>query len=142
MTDACVLLVDTNELYGARLGGILEFCSIHLLQSTPARAPRLLQSVAPGAILLDLDRGARESVRVLGDIRKFAPETPLLWIAQSASPTIIQRARASGAQGVLLREASPSMTRMAVKKVLQGGQFFETCVEQRSEQVDSERPLY
>lgn len=125
MIDQYALLVDSNVEFAEEMETVLSGAGVDLVVAASAdQALQLIKTITPATILLDLDRPARESMRLLGDIRAKGIDPPILWITSHLTQAGIDRVRSSGARGIMLRE-SDTVTRVcAVRSMLVGDYYF------------------
>lgn len=125
MSHYYALLVDSNDEYADEMETILSGAGIELVvAASPAQALALIKTITPSALLLDLDRPPRESMRLLGDIRAKNIDPPVLWITTHLTMAGIQRVRDAGSQGIMLRGADTVERVCAVRAVLSGDTHF------------------
>jgi two-component system response regulator EvgA len=125
MSDHYALLVDSNAEYADEMETILSGAGIELVvAATPAQALQLLKTFTPRAVLLDMDRPPRESMRLLSDIRSKAVDPPILWVTDHLTQAGINRVRDSGAQGIMVRAADTVEKVCAVRAMLSGDTYF------------------
>lgn len=125
MSDHYALLVDSNVEYADDMEMVLSGAGIDLIvAATPSQALQLLKTITPSALLLDLDRPPRESMRLLADIHAKNIDPPVLWITSHLTQAGIDRVRNSGAQGILVRSADTVEKVCAVRAILSGDTHF------------------
>lgn len=125
MDDPCALVIDAPPALTARLEFVLRDAGVHLLSASSFEAARKLTgTLRPHMVLLDFDGDTRGSLSFLGHLRDEGVFAPVLWLAQTPTSDTLERVQASGAQGVLPKEAGPSTIVQAVRAVLCGDQFF------------------
>lgn len=125
MSNYYALLVDSNDEYADEMETVLSGAGIELVvASSPSQALHLAKSMTPNALLLDLDRPPRESMRLLNDIRQQGMDPPVLWSTNHLTKAGINRVRDSGSRGILLRNADTVEKVCAVRAVLSGDTHF------------------
>jgi DNA-binding NarL/FixJ family response regulator len=125
MSFPYALLIDSDQDYALEMETVLSGAGVHLVCAIGHRhALSLIEVSPPEAVLLDLDRPPRESMRLLGDIRGKGIDPKVLWITSSVTEAAIERVVASGAQGLLARNADTVEVVCAVRSVLGGEQYF------------------
>lgn len=126
MTQPYVLLADSDRRYEQLLSPHLEatgFRFVCAYSTKEARSLALLEM--PHVLLLDLDHNAREGVRLLLDLKNLGTDVPVLWVTSHVGPLEIEKAKASGSQGLLWKDADGNTTVRAIRTVAEGGTFFE-----------------
>lgn len=125
MSDHYALLIDSDPYFADDLETVLSGAGVELVVAvSPAQALELVKTITPAALLLNLDAPPRESMRFLGDLRAKGSDPPVLWITSHLTQAGVERVRAAGGQGVLLRE-SDTVTRVcAVRAILNGDYYF------------------
>lgn len=140
MSFPYVLLVDSDQEYALEMETVLSGGGVHLVcASTPKHAVHLAQLSPPTAILLDLDRPPRESMRLLGDLRGCGAHAKILWISSSVTEAAIERVVVSGAQGLLARDADTVEIVCAVRCILAGEQYFPPAYSNEGSSRTNER---
>lgn|GEM_PF-2152521 len=125
MSFPYALLVDSDQDYAIEMETVLSGAGVHLVCAASHRhALSLVEVSAPEALLLDLDRPPRESMRFLGDLREKGIQASVLWITSSVTEAAIERVVSSGAHGLLARDADTVEIVCAVRSVLGGEQYF------------------
>ena len=95
-----------------------------VVATTAAQALHLVKTITPATILLDLDRPPREAIRLLGDMRARGIDPPILWITSHLTQAGMERVRASGGRGIMLRRADTVTKVCAVRAMLNGDYHF------------------
>ena len=125
MSDHYALLVDSDPNFADEMETVLSGAGIELVVAvTPVQALQLVKTITPATLLLNLDRPARESIRLLSDIRARGIDPPVLWITSHLTQAGMDRVRASGGRGLLLREADTVSRVGAVRAMLNGDHYF------------------
>ncbi len=125
MADPYALLVIDDAKYAADLSATLSGAGIELVYGVGhSHAVEMARISPPALLLLDLDRPARESVRLLGDLLRHGVKAPILWLTAHLNEAAVKRVRQFGAQGVLQKGADTVSTVCAVRAVLGGDSYF------------------
>jgi DNA-binding NarL/FixJ family response regulator len=120
-----VLLVDSDPDYADDMETVLSGAGIELVVAvSPAQAVQLVKTITPRALLLNLDRPPRESMRLLSDIHARGIDPPVLWITSHLTHAGMERVRGSGGRGLLFREADTVSKVCAVRAMLNGDYYF------------------
>lgn len=125
MSDHYALLVDSDPYFADDLETVLSGAGIELVVAvSTAQARELVKTITPASLLLNLDGPPREAMRFLGDIRAKGIDPPVLWITSHLTHAGVERVRAAGGRGVMLRD-SDTVTRVcAVRAMLNGDYYF------------------
>lgn len=125
MQEYSALVIEPNKDFALRLEHILEGMNIFtLVCESPERATSLLDTLEPSLVLLDLDQPPRAAVMLLGKMRDRGITSPVLWLTRSPSSDVIERVRASGAQGVLEKSSDDYTMKSAIRALLCGDMYF------------------
>lgn len=125
MSAPYALLIDTDRRYALDLETILGGAGIHLkVAETPAQAKLLVRGEKPQLLLLDLDRPARETTRLLHDLSQLGATAPHAWIGTMITADMVRRVQSSGALGLLDRFADTVSTLCAVRALLAGDRYY------------------
>lgn len=117
-----LLLVDDHAVVRLGLRFVLEqTCGYDVVECGDARqAVGLALSGQFALVILDVRLGELDGLWVLGQIRVTLPELPVLMISTYASPEYVQGAIDGGANGYLVKEATPRQLEEAVSTALAG----------------------
>jgi DNA-binding NarL/FixJ family response regulator len=89
-------------------------------------AVRKTEELRPDLVVLDLGLPALNGIKVARRIRQLVPESKILFLTQETSADVVQEALRSGAQGYVVKTRAASDLLIAVKAVLEGGQFVSS----------------
>jgi len=87
-------------------------------------AVRKVQELQPDLILLDIGLPTLNGIEVARRIRKFAPESKIIFVSQESSADVVQEALSLGMCGYLAKSQAQSDLLAAVDAVLEGRQFL------------------
>jgi NarL family two-component system response regulator LiaR len=88
--------------------------------SDGAEAVGKAQAVRPDVVLLDLVMPQKSGIEAIGEIRRTAPEARILVLTSFAEDDKVFPAIKAGAQGYLLKDASPDELLEAIREVHRG----------------------
>jgi len=129
-----VLVVDDHPVVRHGLVSILRWeADFELVGEAAdgAEAVRLILEHRPDVVLLDLRLPQLSGVEVMQRVRAQAPEVRFLVLTTYDTDEHIGRALAAGAQGYLLKDATPDELARAVRALMQGGAALEPTVAAR-----------
>ena len=78
----------------------------------------------PDLILLDIGLPTLNGIEAARQIRKFAPESKIIFVSQESSADVVQEALSLGACGYVVKSQAQSDLLAAVDAVLEGRQFL------------------
>jgi len=111
-TDAGLLRPAIESLPGTT--GVVESADLETARRHLAERPI-------GVAVLDLDCDRHQHIDGLNELRRIAPQTPIVVVATRPDPQRLHRALAVGARGILARQSPPEEVHKAVQTVLDGG---------------------
>lgn len=129
-----VLVVDDHPVVRHGLVAILRWeADFELVGEAAdgAEAVRLILEQRPDVVLLDLRLPQLSGIEVMQRVRPQAPEVRFLVLTTFDTDEYIGRALAAGAQGYLLKDATPDELSRAVRALMQGGAALEPAVAAR-----------
>lgn len=95
-------------------------------------ALKVLESVVPDLIVVDLAMAEMDGFELTRRIRERLPDLPILVISMYGDPAHIREAVAAGANGYLLKEEAESGLFVdALREMLEAGTFFSEKVRNR-----------
>ncbi len=125
MSDYYALLVDSDLHFADELETVLSGAGIELVVAvSTAQALQLVKTITPATLMLNLDAPPRESMRFLGDVRDRGIDPPVLWITSHLTHAGVERVRAAGGRGILLRNSDTVSRVCAVRAMLSGDYYF------------------
>lgn len=125
MAAPYTLLIDSDHRFAEDLATILGGAGICLkAAATSAEALRLVKVHPPQLILIDLERPARESLRLLGDIEKLTRDVTYAWISSHLADEVIRRVRSTSAVGLIDRFSDTVTIVCAMRALLAGDRYF------------------
>ena len=124
-----ILLVDDHSLVRDGVEAILQLEPDfhHIAHAASCReALDAVQAAAPDIILLDRRMPEGDGLDLLAELRQIAPQTRVIMMTASATPSEMARARSLGAAGHLPKSVRRAMLVGAIRTVIAGGTCFET----------------
>src|SRR5215207_4456923 len=129
-----VLVVDDHPVVRHGLIAILRYePGIEVVGDAAdgAEAVRLILEQRPDVVLLDLRLPQLSGIEVMRQVRAQAPNVRFLVLTTYDTDSYIGPALAAGAQGYLLKDASPEELGRAIRALRQGGAALEPGVAAR-----------
>jgi DNA-binding NarL/FixJ family response regulator len=126
-----LLVVDDHPVVRHGIVAMLHYESDFLLVGEAAdglEAVRLITEQRPDVVLLDLRLPQLSGIEVMKRIRPQLPEVRFLVLTTYDTDEYIAPALAAGAQGYLLKDATPEELAQAVRSLMRGGAALEPGV--------------
>ena len=126
-----VLLADDHPFVREGLRSFLSDQSdFHVVAeaSNGAEALQLAREHQPDFILLDINMPGVSGLEVIGQIRKFSPDTKILVLTVHNSREYVLHVARSGAHGYILKEAPPDELLEAMNAIQAGHRFYSPAV--------------
>lgn len=126
-----VLLVEDHELYRMGLSMLLsKDDSIKLLAeaSDGLEGLRKAREFSPDVILMDIGLPNMDGIEATQRIKEFAPETKILIFTSRDSEHDIFESFKAGADGYIMKGASPEQTISAIKSVYEGVGWIDPAI--------------
>lgn len=122
-----IYLVDDHVLMRDSLRAVLEDAGHRVVGecADPTRALAELQTLAPSALLLDLNLGGRSGFELLDRLRKRAGGVRTIVLTMSAQPRDVAEARRLGALGYVLKGSPARDLLAALEAVLKGRPYLD-----------------
>ncbi len=122
-----ILLADDHQLFLDGISNLLQSSGLVNELWVSGNGKEVLQVLnhrKPDLVLMDIDMPVMNGVECLMELRKRYPEQKVLMLSMHAEPAFVREVIGIGANGYLLKTASADEFVLAVKKVIDGGQFY------------------
>jgi two-component system, NarL family, invasion response regulator UvrY len=96
-------------------------------------------------VLLDLTMPGSDGLDVLKQLRREAPQTPVLVLTMHSEDQFAVRSLRAGASGYLTKDSAPSELVGAIRKIVAGGRYISPLMAERLAAhlgPDAEQPLH
>ena len=122
-----ILLVDDHPLFcdalELTLGSVMPHSAIKTADRLSSAVTRLSEAAKPALIVLDLNLPDVSGVEGVIEIRRAAPQTPIIVVSSMTDERVISAVMAAGASGFVPKHSSRSVFEDAITKINAG----ETC---------------
>lgn len=122
-----ILLADDHQLFLDGISNLLLSSGLVNELWVSGNGKEVLQVLnhrKPDLVLMDIDMPVMNGVECLMELRKRYPDQKVLMLSMHAEPAFVREVIGIGANGYLLKTASADEFVLAVKKVIDGGQFY------------------
>lgn len=122
-----VVIADDHELVLGGLRALVEAEPDITLQATATNGKQLLNAIKrfqPDVIISDIHMPHMNQSTTLPKIRQISPQTRVLFLTAYNDGQTLQSALRAGAEGLLLKTASPEQTIQAIRQVMAGQVIF------------------
>lgn len=126
-----VLLIEDHELWRMGLSMLLEKADeINLVAeaSDGIEGVRKARELSPNVILMDIGLPNMDGIEATGRIKEFLPETKILIFTSRESEHDIFESFKAGADGYIMKGASPEQTITAIKSVYEGVGWIDPAI--------------
>jgi len=126
-----VLLVEDHELYRMGLSMVLEKTEgINLVSeaSDGLEGVKKAREYSPDVILMDIGLPSMDGIESTARIKEFLPETKILILTSRNGEQDILGAFAAGADGYVMKGATPEQTISAIKAVNEGVGWIDPAI--------------
>lgn len=126
-----VLLVEDHELYRMGLSMVLEKTDgIHLVSEAidGIDGIKKAREYSPDVILMDIGLPNMDGIEATARIKEFLPETKIIMLTSKNSEQDILSAFAAGADGYVMKGATPEQTITAIKAVNEGVGWIDPAI--------------
>ena len=126
-----VLLVEDNELYRMGLSMLLSKAeNINLVAeaSDGIEGVRKARELSPNVILMDIGLPNMDGIEATQRIKEFLPETKILIFTSRDSEHDVFESFKAGADGYIMKGASPEQTITAIKSVYEGVGWIDPAI--------------
>lgn len=128
-----VLLIEDHELYRMGLSMLLEKAEgINLIAeaSDGVEGVRKARELTPNVILMDIGLPNMDGIEATNRIKDFLPETKILIFTSRESEHDVFESFKAGADGYIMKGASPEQTLAAIKAVNEGVGWIDPAIAQ------------
>ena len=122
------LLVEDQHLLREGIKLILESdpeISVAAEAQTASEALSILRKQSFDAIVMDLSLPDQDGLECIAQLRASACQIPILVVTMHKSPQVVRQAQSLGANGYVLKSASPQELRQALRTVAQGQSYLQ-----------------
>ncbi|MGD7034016.1 response regulator transcription factor [Methylotuvimicrobium buryatense] len=92
----------------------------------------LLNKHVPNILMTDMSMPGINGLALIGRIRKYYPELPILVLSMLDDLQLVMRAVNAGIQGYVTKSCSPEILLEAINKVASGGKYIEPRLAERA----------
>ncbi len=127
------LLVEDQHLLREGLKLVLQSdpeIRVEAEAETAFQALHLLQQQSFDAVVMDLSLPDQDGLECIEAVRAARCPVPILVVTMHQSPQVVQRAQQVGANGYVLKSASPEELRSALRAVAEGRFYLQECLRQ------------
>ncbi len=108
--------------------------------SVPAQAAEAIRDVQPELALIDYERGWREVLQFVNDVRELAPETRVVLCGAGLGGSDCYRALQAGIRGIFNRTLPTPLLLECLRQVSSGQIWVEDLIDSRWGQEGTKRP--
>lgn len=130
-TGICILIADRHALLRHGLLGLLREArpGFHCADTDNAASLEVqLEATTAALVIVDLNLPGMDGVHGLEDLCRHHPEHRVIVLSDSEDRSVILACLAAGAQGYVLKTATPAQVLHAVDTVLNGGVFAQALL--------------
>lgn len=125
-----VLIADDHTLFRVGLKQMLHsYAGIDVIGEA-TNAAETLTSIGKGedVLVMDLTMPGASGTSLIEDVRRRAPELPILVLSMHDEPATVRRALQAGASGYITKGSSPDILHAAVTRVSVGERYIDPTV--------------
>ena len=132
-----VLLVDDHRLVREGLRRTLEEAGFEVVGEADngAEALELAERLRPHVVLMDVSMPVMDGITATRRMRTRAPDARVVVLTMHADTDLVDKARAAGAAGYLLKDASGDEVVRAVRRALEGHRVLSPAIAEAPEPV-------
>ncbi|MGB7845722.1 MAG: response regulator transcription factor [Candidatus Acidiferrum sp.] len=82
-------------------------------------------------LILDVSMPGKSGLDILGDIKRWRPRLPILFLSMHPEEQYARRVLKSGASGYLTKESVPEELKLAVRKIVAGGRYVSAALAEK-----------
>ena len=129
MASVRVLVVEDHEQFRRLICSTVEKAPelqvVGIVSDGPA-AVQKAEELQPDLILLDIGLPRLNGIEAAGQISNLVPQTKILFLSQTTSTDVVQKALSTGARGYAVKTDVESELLTAVNAVLRGDRFVSS----------------
>jgi len=117
-----VILIDDHTLFRVGLEGLLSSRGLEIVASVGSgqEGLRLVESLKPDIILLDMRMPGIDGLGVLKQLKELKLEIPIVMLTTSTEENDLLESLRQGAQGYLLKDMEPDELVLALRDIVSG----------------------
>lgn len=126
-----VLLADDHDLVRSGLHALLaqaDGIEVVAQARDGQELVTLADALHPDVVITDVSMPVMDGLAATRALRERHREMRILVLSMHDAPSFVRQATASGANGYLMKDASPAELEIAVRRVMQTGRYFSTTV--------------
>lgn len=122
-----IIIADDHAIVRRGLKHIVleEYADANVCEAADSNAVlNLLRAEPFDVVVLDITMPGRDGLEVLKEVKRDAPQVPVLMLSMHPEERFAVRALKAGANGYLTKESAPDELCVAIRKVLRGGKYI------------------
>jgi len=122
-----IIIADDHAIVRRGLKHIVleEQDDAHVCEAADSNAVlNLLRAEPFDVVVLDITMPGRDGLELLKELKRDAPQMPVLMLSMHPEERFAVRALKAGASGYLTKESAPDELCIAIRKVLRGGKYI------------------
>ncbi len=122
-----IIIADDHAIVRRGLKHIVleEHDDAHVCEAADSNAVlNLLRAEPFDVVVLDITMPGRDGLELLKELKRDAPQMPVLMLSMHPEERFAVRALKAGASGYLTKESAPDELCVAIRKVLRGGKYI------------------
>lgn len=138
-----IFIIDDHPLFREGLKAILSRGTGFMVVGEAGNAREGLDAaieIKPDLIIVDLSLPDQNGIVLIGQLRRFLPETPVTVISMHSNVDYLIQAIQAGATGYLLKESASESLLKAIESVLNGEYFLDTALSNEVAKILMESP--
>jgi two-component system, NarL family, invasion response regulator UvrY len=126
-----ILIADDHAVFRRGLKETLADAFSKVAFGEAKTAQETLESVRSSewdVLILDVSMPGKSGLDILGDIKRWRPGLPILFLSMHPEEQYARRVLKSGASGYLTKESVPEELKVAVRKIVAGGRYVSAAL--------------